>query len=97
MGTPFKLGGSFPVSYPTLPLFHSFPSTSSRVLTYNCQRVVDNVSVGVSRDAVSALLGPNGTGKTTTFNLIREYITPSIPYQHVLSKFLSGEVVFKRR
>ena len=34
-------------------------------------RVVDNVSFGVSQDTIFALLGPNGAGKTTTFNIIR--------------------------
>ena len=34
-------------------------------------RVVDNVSFGVSKDTIFALLGPNGAGKTTTFNVIR--------------------------
>ena len=34
-------------------------------------RVVDNVSFGVSQDTIFALLGPNGAGKTTTFNVIR--------------------------
>ena len=37
-------------------------------------RVVDNVSFGVSQDTVFALLGPNGAGKTTTFNMIRTSI-----------------------
>ena len=36
-------------------------------------RVVDNVSFGVSQDTIFALLGPNGAGKTTTFNIIRTY------------------------
>ena len=34
-------------------------------------RVVDDVSFGVSRNTIFALLGPNGAGKTTTFNVIR--------------------------
>ena len=40
--------------------------------TYQADKVVDNVSLGVSRDTIFALLGPNGAGKTTTFNMIRE-------------------------
>ena len=36
-------------------------------------RVVDNVSFGVSQDTIFALLGPNGAGKTTTFNMIRTW------------------------
>ncbi|KAI0756145.1 P-loop containing nucleoside triphosphate hydrolase protein [Daedaleopsis nitida] len=39
-------------------------------------RVVDNVSFGVSRDTIFALLGPNGAGKTTTFNVIRGDVIP---------------------
>ncbi|TBU26630.1 P-loop containing nucleoside triphosphate hydrolase protein [Dichomitus squalens] len=39
-------------------------------------RVVDNVSFGVSRDTIFALLGPNGAGKTTTFNIIRGDVVP---------------------
>jgi ABC-type sugar transport system ATPase subunit len=34
-------------------------------------KVVDDVSYGVSRDTIFAMLGPNGAGKTTTFNMIR--------------------------
>lgn len=40
--------------------------------TFGKNKVVDNVSLGVSRDTIFALLGPNGAGKTTTFNMIRE-------------------------
>ncbi|KAI0714652.1 P-loop containing nucleoside triphosphate hydrolase protein [Earliella scabrosa] len=39
-------------------------------------RVVDNVSFGVSKDTIFALLGPNGAGKTTTFNVIRGDVIP---------------------
>ncbi|KAI0778957.1 P-loop containing nucleoside triphosphate hydrolase protein [Trametes elegans] len=39
-------------------------------------RVVDNVSFGVSQDTIFALLGPNGAGKTTTFNIIRGDVIP---------------------
>ena len=42
--------------------------------TFHGNKVVDDVSLVVSRDTVFALLGPNGAGKTTTFNMIREYI-----------------------
>jgi len=40
--------------------------------SYNGKRVLDDVSLGVSKDDVFALLGPNGAGKTTTFNIIRK-------------------------
>ncbi|KAF9011286.1 hypothetical protein BDQ17DRAFT_1298756 [Cyathus striatus] len=43
---------------------------------YNRNKVVDDVSLGVSRNTMFALLGPNGAGKTTTFNLIRGDVIP---------------------
>jgi len=41
------------------------------------RRVVDGVSVRISRGEVIGLLGPNGAGKTTTFHLILGLITPN--------------------
>ena len=40
--------------------------------SYAGRQVLDDVSLGVSKDAIFALIGPNGAGKTTTFNIIRE-------------------------
>lgn len=37
---------------------------------YHKKKVVDDVSVSVSKGEVVGLLGPNGAGKTTTFSLI---------------------------
>jgi lipopolysaccharide export system ATP-binding protein len=41
------------------------------------RRVVDGVSVRISRGEVIGLLGPNGAGKTTSFHLILGLITPN--------------------
>ncbi|KDR85831.1 hypothetical protein GALMADRAFT_234928 [Galerina marginata CBS 339.88] len=46
--------------------------------SFDGNQVVDDVSLGVSKDTVFALLGPNGAGKTTTFNIIRGDILPDI-------------------
>ncbi|KAG7099993.1 hypothetical protein E1B28_001784 [Marasmius oreades] len=46
--------------------------------SFDGNKVVDNVSLGVARDAIFALLGPNGAGKTTTFNMIRGDIIPDV-------------------
>ncbi len=40
------------------------------IKTYHQKRVVDNISLGVSRGEIVGLLGPNGAGKTTTFSII---------------------------
>ncbi|KAJ6479217.1 hypothetical protein C8R47DRAFT_1019314, partial [Mycena vitilis] len=44
--------------------------------TFGSNKVVDDVSFGVSRDTIFCLLGPNGAGKTTTFNVIRGDVIP---------------------
>ncbi|KAG2755205.1 P-loop containing nucleoside triphosphate hydrolase protein [Suillus brevipes Sb2] len=46
--------------------------------TFEGNKVVDDVSYGVSRDTIFAMLGPNGAGKTTTFNMIRGDIVPNM-------------------
>ncbi|KAI3622160.1 nod factor export atp-binding protein i [Moniliophthora roreri] len=44
--------------------------------SFDGNRVVDDISLGVSRDAICALLGPNGAGKTTTLSMCRGDIVP---------------------
>lgn len=47
-------------------------------------RAVDDLSFGVKKGTVTALIGPNGSGKTVSFNLITGFYHPS-----------SGRVFFK--
>ncbi|KAH7886313.1 hypothetical protein F5I97DRAFT_2027968 [Phlebopus sp. FC_14] len=65
------------VATETRTVAHS--NDSLRVLhvtkSYNGNRVVDDVSFGVSGDTIFAMLGPNGAGKTTTFNMIRTSVS----------------------
>jgi len=44
--------------------------------SYHRKRVVDNVSVEVSKGEIVGLLGPNGAGKTTTFSMIIGLVPP---------------------
>ncbi|MGB3975053.1 MAG: LPS export ABC transporter ATP-binding protein [bacterium] len=48
----------------------------SLVKVYRKKRVVDDVSLFVSRGEVVGLLGPNGAGKTTTFYMVIGQIQP---------------------
>src|ERR1700730_9238319 len=47
------------------------------VKTYGAIRAVDNLSFTVHRGEVFAILGPNGSGKTTTLETIEGYRVPN--------------------
>ena len=49
-------------------------------------RAVDGLTFAVERGEIAGLIGPNGSGKTTTFNLITGFLEPS-----------EGEVTFDGR
>jgi len=51
-------------------------STDGLVKIYRKRRVVNGVSVAVSRGEIVGLLGPNGAGKTTTFYMMVGFIRP---------------------
>ena len=40
-------------------------------------RAVDNLSFGIEKGTITALIGPNGSGKTVTFNLITGFYRPT--------------------
>lgn len=46
------------------------------VKTYGGRKVVNGVSLELSRGEIVGLLGPNGAGKTTTFHMISGFIRP---------------------
>jgi lipopolysaccharide export system ATP-binding protein len=51
--------------------------TDTLVKFYGKRKVVDNVSIEVSRGEIVGLLGPNGAGKTTTFYMVVGFIKPT--------------------
>jgi len=51
--------------------------TENLVKIYRSRRVVDGVSLDVSRGEIVGLLGPNGAGKTTTFYMIVGLVRPN--------------------
>ena len=50
--------------------------TRRLVKSYGRRRVVNDVSLHLSRGEIVGLLGPNGAGKTTTFNMIVGIVKP---------------------
>ena len=49
----------------------------SVVKSFDGVRAVDGCSLSVRRSTITGLIGPNGTGKTTLFNLITGFLKPT--------------------
>jgi len=64
----------------------SLLATDKLVKAYKQRRVVNGVSITVAPGEIVGLLGPNGSGKTTTFNMIVGLVRPD-----------SGEVRFQEK
>lgn len=60
--------------------------------SFGANKVVDDVSLGVSRDTIFAMLGPNGAGKTTCFNVIRK-LCSVIEQLSMTISILGGDVI----
>ncbi|MDO8095116.1 MAG: ATP-binding cassette domain-containing protein, partial [Candidatus Brocadiales bacterium] len=39
-------------------------------------KAVNNLSFGIERNSITALIGPNGSGKTTVFNIVTGFLMP---------------------
>ncbi|MGW0178975.1 ATP-binding cassette domain-containing protein [Nocardia sp. NPDC003345] len=57
--------------------------TSGLTRTYGDRTVVDSVDVEVGAGRVHALLGPNGSGKTTTVRMLATLLRPSAGYARI--------------
>lgn len=45
--------------------------------TFDGIHAVDDLSFDIKKGSITALIGPNGSGKTTTFNLITGFLKPT--------------------
>lgn len=66
------------------------------IKAYHGKRVVNGVSMEVSRGEVVGLLGPNGAGKTTSFYMIMGLISPDEGSIHFEKQDVSKLPMYKR-
>lgn len=63
---------------------------------YGLNLVVDNISLNVKKGEIVGLLGPNGSGKTTTFHMIGGFIKPTAGEIYLSGIKLNGLPVYQR-
>ena len=80
----------------------SFKSTNSIVkldklsFSFGKRKILDNVSFSVNTGQILGLLGPNGVGKSTIFNLITGLIKPSYGSIIIQSKIVNDYPIYLR-
>ncbi len=70
--------------------------TVGLVKRYGGRRVVDGVSIGLSRGEVVGLLGPNGAGKTTSFYMVVGLIQPNEGHVYLDGDDITGLRMHRR-
>src|SRR6185503_981344 len=70
--------------------------TDNLVKYYGRRKVVDHVSIEVSRGEIVGLLGPNGAGKTTVFYMAVGFIKPNEGHVYVEHKEITSLPMYMR-
>ena len=65
-------------------------------LSFNKRQILDDVSFNVREGEICGLLGPNGVGKSTIFNIIIGLIKPNYGDVHINQKNVTDIPIYKR-
>tara|TARA_B100000787_G_scaffold3579_1_gene2703 strand:- start:1380 stop:2156 length:777 start_codon:yes stop_codon:yes gene_type:complete len=65
-------------------------------LSFGKRKILDNISFAISKGQVVGLLGPNGVGKSTIFNLITGLIKPDYGSIIINSKIINDYPIYLR-
>ena len=65
-------------------------------LKYGRNSILDNLSLSLNQGQILGLLGPNGVGKTTIFNLITGLISPDFGSIIINSKVVNEYPIYQR-
>jgi len=66
------------------------------IKTYNCRKVVNEVTLEMSKGEIVGLLGPNGAGKTTTFYMVVGLVKPTSGNVYIDDKEITHMPMYKR-
>ena len=64
-------------------------------LSFGKRKILDNVSFKINHGQILGMLGPNGVGKSTIFNLITGLIKPDYGKIKFLSSITISAIAFK--
>ena len=64
-------------------------------LSFGTRKILDNVSFKINHGQILGMLGPNGVGKSTIFNLITGLIKPDYGKIKFLSSITISAIAFK--
>jgi len=65
-------------------------------LSYNKRQILDDVSFNIREGEICGLLGPNGVGKSTIFNIIVGLVKPNYGDIYINQKNVTGIPIYKR-
>ena len=65
-------------------------------LSFGKRKILDNVSFSINQSQILGLLGPNGVGKSTIFNLITGLIKPNYGSIIIDSKIVNDYPIYLR-
>ena len=65
-------------------------------LSYGKRKILDNINISISSGEIVGLLGPNGVGKSTIFNLITGLLRPDYGSVKINSKIVNDYPIYLR-
>ena len=65
-------------------------------LSYNRRQILDDVSFNIREGEICGLLGPNGVGKSTIFNIIVGLVKPNYGDIYINQKIVTDLPIYKR-
>ena len=65
-------------------------------LSFNNRKILDNISFSINQNEIVGLLGPNGVGKSTIFNLIIGLLKPQFGSIEINNEKINSYPIYTR-